>query len=1048
MINITLTDTAELFGLKPRSEATGRVRFICPSCGETNTSKPKRTAHGWDNAPCTWWCYRCSTKGFYFDIYKMFGQEAPKDDLLDTTNFKPIRRPAPKPVSSHINVAQGWSALLSEQESSDPVYNYLTLGRGFPPVVAKALSELSDDVAWSYGNGAIARRANSVNRHLLIALRDAEAKVVNVSRRWGLPNSPNDDKPKAMVLSTKDTGGSQAYAGNIMAFGDIPHAIEVAKSAPLYIVEGGPDYLAMQGLVLSGTLNGAVLGAYNVTSMIALTKHILDSLNASSAILPRVVFVPHVNDTPLKGDVVGVGERTALNCAQMLVGRAGVFMAKIPAPQGVEGDLSDLLQYRGVADVISTLTTATLVAAAPVAIESSMPVIKSRMSSAIIKACSTKGMVVYQVDAGAGKSYAALGMSSEVALGNLQIAPNGKTDSPLRSVVFATPSNALAEEKYKAFSMMFPSTPARMAYGAMHYCAYRAQVETEFAILGRRGVCGIPKFTKTLCDQYSTCQGAQVPEPVRGEVMFTSHAMARNIKADLVIIDEDCGVIGTDNTSQADIVTLFNTSSTQKRVKAWMNVNNADAPAGAFYFNKVASDALSNTFMQQGGIQYDVRINGADLFKLMSQSPLELGAFMQGFAEDAIRPPKALPNQVRSGWNMSRYLPSQKAFSALVALRASLAENMKPQADRNAFLASCVSLVLGSKFTWHLEVKELSALPDAPILLLDATGAHVMGEWQAAVTDRPVVFDEIIVQGAAPASAIHIDSKGFSRSICIDNGQVDHFCADRVESVLARLASEVRAKGCKGVDERVTLAMLSHRPVYDAMAGFASYPNGKAVKERVDALCAELRVDLMLGYYGRHDRGTNEFEGVDGLVVCGDPRGNLGDAEQDAALIGVSLDDSYKGRTMATAVQAINRARHLRRSTGNRVVLMFVGAQAPSLRGFAWDVEDLSRRAYKTHTDDLLQLVRHIAQHDGVISPYSVKMWDCSQHPSAPQVDNKSAHAQKVTRAITFCANELGWASTQVKLPNGRLGRVYAPTSDFARRWKDAGCPVGIPYVD
>lgn len=1038
----TLTETAAHFNLRPQREPSGRVRFVCAHCGDASAPKPKRTAHGWDNAPCTWWCYRCNAKGFYFDIYKAFGAEAPRED--EQPAFVPVKVRAP--IQAHINVASGWKKLLEQQETSDYIYNYLTFGRGFPDALAKTLCEMSDDIAWAFGDSALAKRANAVNRHIAIALRDASGKVVNISRRWGLPGNPTDNMPKAMVLNSKDTGGPSAYFGGIMAFGNIPEALDTARSAPLYIVEGGPDYLVLQSMILSGHLNGAVIGAYNVTSMQALTKHLLHELNNSAAVLPRIVFVPHVNDTPLPNDTIGVGERSALTCAQMLTGRAGVYCAHIPAPKGVEGDLNDLLRHRGIAEVIACLTSAEMLSAAPIEIGASLPVIRAKMASAVIKAAASGGVVVYQVDAGAGKSYAALGLSSDVALGALAINPNGKADTKLRSVVFATPSNALAEEKYKAFSLLYPSTPARMAYGAMHYCAYRDKVETEFAVLGRRGVCGDPNNAASLCDLYTTCLGAQVPEPARGEVMFTSHAMALNIKADLVIIDEDCGVIDTTQTSQASIVSLFTSTSTQKRVKKWIGSQNPDAVAGAFYLNQMATNALTYAFKAQGSLKYDIRVNGDNLLTLMQTNLAELGAFMQGYDESALPPPRPWPKQVRNGWNLSKYMPSQKAYATLVAMRASLAECMKPAAEQNLFIKNNVSLVLGSRFTWHIEVKELSGLPDAPAIVLDATGQYVMAEWRAAITDRSVDFESTIVQGAAPASALHIDCKGFSKSLCVADGQVDRFCADRAESVLARLAAEVRAKGCRSLDEEVTLAFLTHRPVYDALAGIATYPNAVSVKERMDKLCSEMRIKLMLGYYGRHDRGTNEFEMVDGLVVSGDPRGNLGDAQQDAALIGVSLDDSYSGRTMATAVQAINRARHLRRSAGNRVVLMYVGEMPPTLRGFDWVVEELTRKAYARHSDDLINLGRYIAQHDGVLSAYSLAHWDCAQHPNAPQVDVKVAHAQKIARAVAFCVAELGWSETQVRLVNGRMARVAAPEASFAQRWAQAGCPVGVPY--
>tara|TARA_R110002110_G_scaffold92555_12_gene241499 strand:- start:4668 stop:7109 length:2442 start_codon:yes stop_codon:yes gene_type:complete len=798
----------------------------------------------------------------------------------------------------------------------------------------------------------------------------------------------------------------------------------------------------MQALTMSGHVDGAVLGAYNVTSMVALTKYIMEIANTNSLILPRVVFVPHVNDSPLPNDTIGVGERTALNCTNMLKGRAGVCITKIPSPAGVEGDINDLLRYRGITDVIKCLTTAKVVVEAPVEINASMPIIRSRMSSAIVKVAATGGLVIYQVDAGAGKSYAALGLSSEVALGDLTIKANGsnKTDTKLRSVVFATNSNQLAEEKYKEFCLMFPSTPARMAYGAMHYCEYKDIVESEFAVLGRRGVCGIPNFTKTVCDKYQTCLGAEIPTPARGEVMFTSHSMARLMKADLTILDEHISLISTEKTTPAEITSLLGLGAT-KNVKTWAQQDNIDAPDGSLYLSQIASNALTKTFKNTKNLQFDERIKGAELLSYMQTSLVDLGVFMQGFDEDAIKPPKPSPTQVRKGWNISRHLPSQKAFSAMVALRACLVENMKPKAQQNLFIAGSASLVMHPQFTWSIEIKRLNEQPSNPIILLDATGDKVFEETRAAITDRKVEFEEIIVQGTAPASAIHINSTSFNRSICVVDKHVDLYCGRRVEAVIARLAAEVNTQGCKGVGEDMTLALLTHRPIFDALSGISKYPKAVEMKVLLDDLCKKQNIKLMLGYYGRHDRGTNEFEMVDGLVICGDPRGNLGDTKQDAELIGVSLDDSYKGRTAATAVQAINRARHLRREKKDKVVLMFVGDTPPKLRGFDWKEEEIT--SGKRH-DDLLNLIRYIAQHDGVISVWSVKNWDCEKNPNSPQADNRGTHGTKIIRCITKCVDELKWDYTEVCLPNGRMGRVYSSSVQFAQTWADAGHPVGV----
>lgn len=1049
MIEHRLGEIASLYGLEPKHEHGGKVRFICPHCGEkTQGKKVKRTAHGWDDAPCTWWCYRCNEKGMFFDIYKAFGDEAPRDDDDDWQAPKKkivYKKPVSKP---HINVAAGWSQLLHDQQGWDNIYNYCTISRGWTGVIGQHVAQYSDDVCWAYGSSTIAKRANAVDRPVLVALRDATGSVVNVSRRWAYDGSPSDGKPKAMVLSSKDTGGTSAYAGNMMCFGHIIEALETAKSAPLYIVEGAPDFLVLQAMISSSMMIGAVIGAYNVTTMRNVTDFIHQHLTATGDVLPKVVFVPHVNDTPLKGQTVGVGEQTARECADKLIGRAGVYMTRIPAPKGVEADLSDLVRYRGAPDAVACLNTAEQIAEAPILLSESASVIRSKMNSAVVRAAGEGSMIIYQVDAGAGKSYAALGVSADVALGKLAIKPNGKTQKKLRSVVFATPSNELALEKYKAFSLMFPDVPARMAYGAMHYCEFKDAVAAEFAVLGRRGVCGIEKFKKTLCPNFSSCEGARMPDTNRGEVLFTSHAMARRLSPDLTIIDEDCGIIQTRAVSQAEVISIFGNNSTQYSVKAWLNQTNPDAPSGAFYFNKVASDALSKSFSWEKSSSYDIRISGMELYNLLNGSPLDLGTLLQGFAEDAIAPPKPLPNQVRSGWNISKHLPSQRAYRALCDLAVAILECMKPEAERDMFLANSVSLLLHTDFTWSLEVKSAMDLPESPIIVLDATGTHIIEQWESAITDRPVSLEEVVVQGSAPASAIHINSKGFTRGLCVDSGQVDRHTPERVDSVLARLISEVRTRGCKAEGEHCTVAMLTHRPIFDACTGVAEYPNALATKKRVDEIAQEMNATILFGYYGRHDRGTNEFEKVDGLVVCGDPRGNLGDAEQDAKLIEVDLNKSYGGRTMATSVQAINRARHLRREASERVVLMFVGDNPPAVRGFDWTEEDMSRRAYKTLMEDTLRLCRYIAQNDGILCAKSFKEYPLDLHPNAPVVDTKSVHPQKLTRAMSAVARELGWVAASITMPNGRQQAVYAPTLLFAEAWKTSGYPVGFSGVD
>lgn len=62
------------------------------------------------------------------------------------------------------------------------------------------------------------------------------------------------------------------------------------------------------------------------------------------------------------------------------------------------------------------------------------------------------------------------------------------------------------------------------------------------------------------------------------------------------------------------------------------------------------------------------------------------------------------------------------------------------------------------------------------------------------------------------------------------------------------------------------------------------------------------RFHLKSGYYGKDERGSNEFEGCKALVVLGEARPNLGSAQADVE----TLTSKLKGCTTAPLIICVS----------------------------------------------------------------------------------------------------------------------------------------------
>jgi hypothetical protein len=157
------------------------------------------------------------------------------------------------------------------------------------------------------------------------------------------------------------------------------------------------------------------------------------------------------------------------------------------------------------------------------------------------------------------------------------------------------------------------------------------------------------------------------------------------------------------------------------------------------------------------------------------------------------------------------------------------------------------------------------------------------------------------------------------------------------------------------------VGILTYKPLADALrwglrlaADAAAAPPGGAAFEAVDVYARAVADEIAelvkrgwrfeIGHFGRDDRASNAFGGVDVLAVMGSPRPDWGAVAEDARALGIDPDSLARDRTLAAIVQALARARHVRRP-GVRLFLAS-DCEAPTgaaLPGVVWTVEIADR---------------------------------------------------------------------------------------------------------
>ena len=225
--------------------------------------------------------------------------------------------------------------------------------------------------------------------------------------------------------------------------------------------------------------------------------------------------------------------------------------------------------------------------------------------------------------------------------------------------------------------------------------------------------------------------------------------------------------------------------------------------------------------------------------------------------------------------------------------------------------------------------------PDIPVVLLDATLPSEQ-ELKRAWPAHDVEVMEVEAKADPEGYEAHHIIRRLSRT------RLRRWKRDWWKRAMRSLKEAVALVPPKeGEEKGVTVGVITHKPAAARFRTIEKLDTSK--KGKLDTSkkgIARLRIakmgvaEIRVHHFG-DTRGYNDMEDVDLLVTLGDPVPNLGIVEWEASVLGVDAGAYAEGLVLGELAQAHGRARALRRTSENRVVLVHVGGIRPA--GPGWD---------------------------------------------------------------------------------------------------------------
>ena len=275
------------------------------------------------------------------------------------------------------------------------------------------------------------------------------------------------------------------------------------------------------------------------------------------------------------------------------------------------------------------------------------------------------------------------------------------------------------------------------------------------------------------------------------------------------------------------------------------------------------------------------------------------------------------------------------------------------------------------------------------LVVLDASAPYIEHSIRGALPNREVRMFRLELQDPDSVERVYLSTQALSRRSLFASRYATGL-RDRAGPAVARILRVVgrrlAASGC----ELLQLGIITHAPLgrilRDCMQALdGADPDARARVEdagagRVLGELAALREARRLGqvsvlWYGGQ-RGSNALEDCAALLCLGDPWPDVGAGLEEARALAVGGDLHIEGLVGAEVLQALGRARAVRRSPERPVVLFYAGAVPPACwAGVPFGVEPLGEgRARSEAALDAEDLARELVERWGAACPALVRV--------------------------------------------------------------------------
>ncbi len=358
--------------------------------------------------------------------------------------------------------------------------------------------------------------------------------------------------------------------------------------------------------------------------------------------------------------------------------------------------------------------------------------------------------------------------------------------------------------------------------------------------------------------------------------------------------------------------------------------------------------------------------------------------------DGAPRPPAPDPKSLRDGRIRAEHYPHHTIDEALIAL----AREGEPTTDKEP-IACLVADGAGDGVEVRIEWRQLgfgtwkdkSGRP-LSLVVLDASAPHVERSVQAALPEREVRMFRLDLADPDSVTRVFMRTTTLSRRNLIESRRPMRL-RKRASPALARVLRRTgRRLAALGLEAQ--LGIITHAPIARILGDCVKVldladADARARLEEKDALgvLAELEAlrashrigQLKVLWYGGQ-RGSNELEACDALLCLGDPWPDIGAGKEDARALGVEGAVHLDGLVGAEVLQALGRARAVRRTPERPVVLLYAGSVVPSAwANSAFSVELLGDGRLRTEASlDAEDLAHAMIDRWGAACPALVRL--------------------------------------------------------------------------